>query len=349
MIEKQGHMGQDAGRIPAQLAGKGHFGSQQENAPALLQAMPDQLQINSRLAAARHTKQQDGSRTPRIHRSTQRLQGLLLVVTESKGPGRGRKQLVVGFIGIRVAQGHETGLQQGTQGRSAAGTQVPCQLTTADLPPFVQILKDLALPYGLRTYRPGRIHPQHAKLISGSIPARRHKTGLAPAQGLGQGLPNISFQLRDLFHRAGKVPVRRQPADAQIHLAQALRQDMSEHTPRLQSLPDGQIPRQCPDLFRNQGPGLQRPDHFLADDTVRKIAVLQKLHQHTRPQGTASQRDGHAQAFLPEIFRENVGQGVGQGAVRSGKQCDTGKHGTSKAGMKICPISWGKMWFRLHT
>ena len=329
MIEKQGHMGQDAGRIPAQLAGKSHFGSQQEDAPALLHAMPDQLQIDSRLAAAGHPKQQDRCGPLRLQRSTQGLQGPLLVCIELKGPGRGRKQLVSGLIGLRVAQSHEAGLQQRSQGRSTAGSQIPSQLATADLSPFMQIVQYLALPCGLRPYRPGRIHPQHTEFLPSGIPARRDKTGLPPAQGHGQGLAQIRFQFRDLLHRTGKIPVRRQPADAQIHLTQALRQDMPEHTARLQSLPDGQIPCQRPDLLRKQGGGLQRPGHLLAGDAVRKIAVLQPLHQDACPQRTTAQGDGHAQAFLPELFGKDVGQGVRQGAVRSGKQSDTGKHGTS--------------------
>ena len=193
----------------------------------------------------------------------------------------------------------------------------------------MQIVQYLALPCGLRPYRPGRIHPQHTKFLPGGIPARSDKAGLPPAQGHGQSLPKINVQLPDLFHRTGKIPVRRQPADAQIHLTQALRQDMPEHTARLQSLPDGQIPCQRPDLLRKQGGGLQRPGHLLAGDAVRKIAVLQPFHQNTRPQRTTPQRNGHAQAFLPELFGKDVGQGVRQGAVRSGKQSDTGKHGTS--------------------
>ena len=220
-------------------------------------------------------------------------------------------------------------MKQGTQGRSTARAQLPRQLTAADLSPFMQIFQNLALPYGLRPYRPGRIHPQQTHLLTGGIPARWQEPGLAPAQGRGQSPAQLRRQLSGLFHGAGKILVRSQPADTQPHLAQALRQDMPQHPPRLQPLPDGQIPCQGPDLFRKQGNGLQRPDRLPAGDPVRKIAVLPAFQDDARPQRPPPQGDGHAQTFLPERLREDIRQDIGQGTVRRGQQGDTGEHGTS--------------------
>ena len=242
VVEKQGDMGQDAGGIPAQFAGQGHFRGQQEDALAPSCAVTDQLQIDGRLAAAGHAEQQDRGGPLRLQGGAQGLQRPLLVRRKGKGTGRGREQVIGGLIGIGVPQGHQAGMKQGTQGRSTARAQLPRQLTAADLSPFMQIFQNLALPYGLRPYRPGRIHPQQTHLLTGGIPARWQEPGLAPAQGRGQSPTQLRRQLSGLFHGAGKILVRSQPADTQPHLAQALRQDMPQHPPRLQSLPDGQDP-----------------------------------------------------------------------------------------------------------
>ena len=82
-----------------------------------------------------------------------------------------------------------SGGQQRLQWNPCPLPQRTDKMTAAYSPVLVQKLQNFYLPCGRGPHRPGGVHTQHAKFLTGGIGSRRQQPGLPVGKSLGKVLP----------------------------------------------------------------------------------------------------------------------------------------------------------------
>ena len=333
MVEENALARQGSAQIVSELVGQGNLGGKEQDTAAALKAVPCRSDVDSCLAGTGDPEDQALGVLVLVNQGVELVHSCLLVGIKLEGNAfRGHKKLcskllyaVFRLFG-RNADAAE--LQKGLHNLGSSLAQLPHEGAPVGCAVEHEVFQGLALPCGSRAHWPGRGDNELHALALGRVPVRRNQESATREQLLHKGLFFPWPKGSCLFQgKRSLASLDVESAHSDTHVTREWHK-LGDGKPHCQTL------AACHSLKNAHKSRIEDGDYFQGEGNIAQPYPLRSLDIESTddpwPQGASAQGYGNPEAFLPEVFREGLWQGIGQIRVGRLKQGDKSVHWVPK-------------------